>query len=177
MLLQLYSYSAGFRCQHSFVLILLLVKCLEGYAVRKLGDFGWWRQKQKVLQVPKQKRNGGKWEAGTKKKLEKADSTQRAPHDPLNNPLFMNFEWQEDIKRRHQTDTWMEREQASLYLTKQQVLCHVSQAFINTPSLTGEPALGPLGSFIHVGGRRWVLMRTFPREPLHNVCFIRPAGV
>lgn len=57
----------------------------------------------------------------------------------------MNFEWQADIKRRHQTDTWMEREQTSLYLTKQQVLCHVSQAFINTPSLTGEPCSRPNG--------------------------------
>lgn len=46
-----------------------------------------------------------------------------------------------------QTDSLIQREQASLYSAKQQVLCHVSQPFINSPSHTKtiHSALCPLG--------------------------------
>lgn len=57
--------------------------------------------------------------------------------------------WQTDKihkKNRHQsarkqTDSLIEREQASLYSAKQQVLCHVSQPFINSPSHTRQYTL------------------------------------
>lgn len=71
MLLQLYSYSAGFKCQHSFVLILLLVKCLEGYAVRRLGDFWVMEAEKTVLQGPKKKKKDGNEKLAPKRSWKK----------------------------------------------------------------------------------------------------------
>lgn len=52
---------------------------------------------------------------------------------------------QADMKNRHQSsrdkDRQIEREQASLYSAKQQVLCHVSQPLINSPSHTRQYTL------------------------------------
>lgn len=59
----------------------------------------------------------GRSEADTKNELEKTESTQKRPHDPLNNSLFMIFEWQADKKKT--SDRHLDAERTSIFVSDQ----------------------------------------------------------